>query len=234
MAKYFLFVFTLLLIATTSFAQKSTTGKWHTYYIGGKKGYFIKTYEVSKNGVIENQYGSGGQFDNNPMTIPVVDVVVTDADERVITDYSDSNFYVIIFKNFTPLKASVFYCTEPFKTIDEAKTFKPKETDFIDWYSKEGLEAEDKKPVMPPFTKKDALEFANFMGAFIAEATKKIDADKKEEKGLALALQVATLPSQFAQSKGFHAYKSLPVIDKGMNKFKNDADLKKVLKNYGL
>ena len=215
-------------------AQKITTEKWHTFYIGGNKGFFVKTYVVSKDGLTENQFGSGGQFDNSPVQIKVAELVANENEERIITDYGDSAYYVIVFKNLTAEKAEVCYHTDVFKTIAEAKAYIPDATEYSDWFTETGYNASLKKPAMPEMNKQDVLKFAQYMAKFVADANvdmEKLTGEEKANSGFRLALLVATLPSKYAEEKGFSPYKSLAIIDRGVNKFKNDKDVKKILKS---
>jgi hypothetical protein len=232
--KKFLFVAVVLSIAAFANAQKMYSTKWHTFYIGGNKGYFVKTYNIGTDSVIENQFGSGGQFDNKPTTIPVQEIVTTETEERVITKYGDNSFYLIVFKDFTANKANVFFGTDEFKTVAEAKAFVPKADQYIDWFTQEGYAVEDKKPVMKTFTKADAKELLQFMGTTYNKVAKEMNLQKDDPRELGLAMMVAFLPTKFAENKGFHAYKSLPVIDKAMKKLKYDPEIKKLIKEFKL
>ena len=232
--KQIIFSILIFMQSLNLIAQKITTEKWHTFYIGGNKGFFVKTYMVSKDGLTENQFGSGGQFDNSPVQIKVAELVANGNEERIITDYGDSAYYVILFKNITSEKARVCYSTDQFKTIEEAKKFAPADSEFSDWFTETGFKLEDKKPAMTIFTKADAKELIAFVIDYTKTLQKELTLVKDDDKALGLAFVIATLPSQFATKKGFHAYKSLPVIDKGMNKFKNDPEIKKMIKDADL
>lgn len=219
-------------------AQEVLKHKWHRFYIGGNKGYFVKTNQFTNTTMTENQFGAGNTFDNSPMEIKVAEIYKTDADERVITDYGDSSYYVLVFKNFTANKAQACMNTEAFKTIEEAKAYQPAETDFTDWFTEPGYKAEAKKPAMPEMTKKDVLAFATFMAKAYKEiktaAEAKSDGGDEAKDGFAAAMLLAVMPAKYAESKGYNAYKSLPVIERGMKKFEKDADVKKIFKNAGL
>ncbi len=235
------FTTTLLLAIAVVFSataqQKLLNQKWHRFTIGGNKNYFVKTTVFTNTTMTENQFGSGGQFDNSPMEIKVAEIYTTENDVRVITDYGDSSYYVLVFKNFTDKKVQACMNTDRYTTIEEAKTFVPEEKEFSDWLTEAGYKAEAKKPAMPEMTKKDVLAFANFFAKKYKEIKSKIDANPNPDKemgGFATALLLSTMPSNYAELKGFNAYKSIAVIVRGMEKFKNDADLKKIFKNAGL
>ncbi len=227
----------LVAIISTVSAQELLKHKWHRFYIGGDKGYFVKTNSFTATSMTENQFGSGGQFDNSPMEIKVVSIYQTADDERVITEYADSAYYILVFKNFTANKAQVCMSTEPFTTIDAAKAFVPADEMFSDWFTAAGYKAEEKKPAMPEMTKKDAIAFVTYFTNAINSIKKaqeaKSDADK-EKNAFAAAMLLAVVPSKFAESKGYNAYKSLPVIDRGMNKYKNEPEIKQLLKEAGM
>lgn len=231
---------TLLLAAAfvfTAQAQEVLKHKWHRFYIGGNKGYFVKTTQFTNTTMTENQFGAGNSFDNSPMEIKVAEIYKTDVDERVITDYGDSSYYVLVFKKFTANKAQGCMNTEAFKTIEEAKAFEPADTDFTDWFTEPGYKAEAKKPAMPEMTKKDALAFATFITKAYTDiktaAEANSDGDKAKD-GFAAAMLLAVMPSKYAELKGYNAYKSLPVIERGMKKFEKDADVRKIFKDAGL
>jgi hypothetical protein len=233
--KNVLLLLTLLLsISNITSAQKVTKTKWHTYYIGGKKYYFVKTHEFTPTTLTENQTGSGGQFDNSPVKIKIVQIVTTSYGEKVITEYGDSSYYVISFKNITNNKAEVCKSSTELKTKEEAIAYEPDSSQYSTWYTKAGIDAENKKPVMKTFTKQNALEISKMIANAAKDMKSKINGEEDGLKKFGMALVLSTLPSNYAQKKGFHAYKSLVVIDKGMNKFKNDPDVKKILKDAGL
>jgi hypothetical protein len=232
---------TLILIISIVLSAKAQqeliSQKWHRFSIGGNKGYFVKTTVFTDSTMTENQFGSGGQFDNSPMVIKVAEIYSTGNEVRVITDYGDSSYYVLVFKNFTNNKAKGCMNTDRYSTIEEAKTFMPEENEFSDWYTEAGYKAEAKKPAMPEMTKKDAIAFAKFFTTAFKEIKKKMDDNPNPDKemgGFAAALLLSTMPSNYAESKGFNAYTSIPVIERGMKKFKNDAELKKIFKDAGL
>jgi hypothetical protein len=234
-------ILSTLLLVTISYltanAQDLLKHKWHRFYIGGNKGYFVKTTQFTASTMTENQFGSGGAFDNNPMEIKVAEIYTSGNETRVITDYGDSSYYILVFKNFTDYKVQAGMNIEGYKTIDEAKTFTPAESEFSDWFTEAGYKAEEKKPAMPEMTKKDALAFVTFLTNALKEIEKAVEeraSENKEMDGFAAAMLMAVMPSKYAASKGYNAYKSLAVIDRGMNKFKNDPDIKKLLKEAGL
>lgn len=230
-------LFFLSALMTAGHAQEVLKHKWHRFYIGGDKGYFVKTSTFTHTSMTEDQFGSGSTFDNSPMEIKVAKLYTTAADERVITDYGDSSYYVLVFKNFTSNKAAVCMNTEAFKTIEEAETYSPADTEFTDWFTEAGYALESKKPVMPEMTKKDAIAFMQYLTKAIADIKKAVAekaSDDKEMDGLAFAMIISTVPAKFAETKGYNAYKSIPVIQRGMNKFKNDPEIKKLMSATGL
>ena len=100
---------TLLFAITIIFSAQSqeVIKHKHDFVIGGEKGYFLKTQNITATTIIENYLGSGGGFDDNPIETKVVEIYSNGIEERVITENGDSSYYVIIFKNFTANKASV-------------------------------------------------------------------------------------------------------------------------------
>jgi hypothetical protein len=232
----FLLLFTLLL---STQAQDLLGKKWYQFTIGGNKGYFVKTTEFSKTTMTENQFGSGSTFDNSPVEIKIAEIYTSGNEVRVITEYGDSSFYVLVFRNFTDYKVQSCMNTDEYKNIADAKTFVPKEEQFSDWFTEKGYKAEDKKPVMPPMTRNDAVAFTKYFVNAFKDIQAKADAKAKNgtDEGLsnfAMVMVLATVPNQYAAMKGFNQYKSAAVIEKGLAKYKNDAEIKKILSAAGL
>jgi hypothetical protein len=235
--KKFVFTAMALVVTTAMFSQEVLKHKWHQFYIGGNKGYFTKTHQFTATTMTENQFGSGSQFDNSPMEIAVAEIYTAGAEERVILDYTDSNYYVLVFKNFTPQKASVSMNTDAFKTMEEAKQYVPAEESFSDWYTPAGYKAANAKPAMPEMTKKDAVALATYMANAYTKVKETIEAKPKSDnefEGLGLALMLSTLPANYAESKGFNPHKSLAVIDRGMKKYRKDPAVLKIFKDAGI
>jgi hypothetical protein len=229
----------LVALIATSQAQDLLGKKWYQFTIGGKKGYFVKTTEFSQTTMTENQFGSGSTFDNSPVEIKVAEIYPTTGDEvRVITDYGDSTFYVLVFKNFTDSKVSSCMSRDKFTTIEEAKTYVPAEEYFSDWYTEKGYKAEEKKPAMPEMTRNDAVAFAKYFAKAYKDLKAKMDAKAKtDDAGMgnfALVMMLATVPSQYAALKGFNQYKSMAVIERGLTKYQNDSEIKKIMSSIGL
>jgi hypothetical protein len=183
MKKISLLMLGLTFLQLSITAQKIIGVKWSNPILGGKKGYFTKMHTINKDNMIENQTGSGGQFDNSPVNIPVVEIFSIGTEERVITSYGDSSYAIIVFKNITTKNADVCFHGETFKTIEEAKAFIPTEQDFFKWYTDAGYKQEMSKPAMPEMTKKDALAFANYINKVMMDIKSKMEAMPKEGNG---------------------------------------------------
>ena len=231
MKKSIMICLAIIMVAITAKAQKITNQKWHNYYVGGNKGYYVKTYQFTTTKMTENQFGSGGQFDNKPNNFKVAELVNVNDVVKVIADYGESNYYVIIFKNITNLKADVCFHTEAFKTMDEAKAYEPNAIEFQPWFTEPGYVAENKKPIMPPLTKEQTIELTKYMTKDIKA---QLDKAKTEEEKFGIIMTMAVLPSFYAESKGFHPYKSLPIMNKAMDKYANDPTIKKMMKDAGI
>ena len=231
---------TLLFAITIIFSAQSQEvikHKWHDFVIGGENGYFVKTQIITATTIIENYLGSGGGFDDNPIETKVVEIYSNGIEERVITENGDSSYYVIIFKNFTANKASVCMNSEEFKNIEDAKMYTPSEGCFSDWYTEAGYKIENDKPAMPEMTKKDVLEFSNYMAEIVKkvkEETKATPETVTEADKFALVLILSTVPGKYADLTGFNIYKSRAILERGMTKYENDPDVKKIFKSAGL
>ncbi len=232
-SKLLLFTTIAIFAITNLNAQKATANKWFQYYIGGKKGYFIKTTTFTKSSMVENQKGRGDQWENQPVTVKVVDINQENEMEKIITEYGDSSYYVVTFKDFTINNAKVNLNSTEYKTIEEAKQAPtPDEKEFSNWYTEEGYKASLKKPTMPEMKKQDVIKLTQYIANKLKEIESKINNLSDEEKkaaGLGIALLISTAPSNYAEAKGYHAYKSLAVMERGMKKFKDDKDVKKIL-----
>jgi hypothetical protein len=232
--KYIFLVLSIILIQQNTTAQKLLNTKWHRLVVGGKKGFFTKTHIINDSVNIENQFGSGGAFDDSPMEIKVESVFTTATDERVVTKYGDSLYAIIVFKNINDSFADVCYYSNTFKTIEEAKQYQPTDQSYFKWYTLAGYNQEMAKPVMPVMKKKDVVEFANYFAdksKKLKEGFNKLNGVDKTKMQLASAMILAAVPSKYAEAKGYSSYKSIPVIEKGMKQFANDADVLKIIKN---
>lgn len=226
------FVFVLITINSAK-AQKLTNTKWYEYYLGGTKGYFVKTHTISNNTFTINQTGSGGNFDNKPSVLPI-EIIQTAADERMITKYDDTTYMVIVVKSFTADKAQACVNLEQFKTVQEATDYKPDDKDYTTWYTEAGFKTENAKPAMSAFTKNDMLVFSKFLVDKLNEKSATLEKTlSTDDENFALAMSMLTLPFEYAQSKGYNAYKSLSVFDKGITKFKKDPEVTKLFKDAG-
>lgn len=232
--KYLLVAISLFSITHTATSQKLLNTKWHRLVIGGKNGFFTKTQTINDSVMVENQFGSGDVFDDSPMEIKVMTAFATGGDERVVTKYGDSLYAIIVFKNMNDSFADVCYYTNTFKTVEEAKQYKPTEQSYFKWYTKMGYDKEMAKPVMPAMKKKDVLEFVNYFAdkaKKLKESFSKMAGVDNTKMKLASAMILAAVPGKFAESKGYSSYKSIPVIEKGMKAFAKDADVIKIMKN---
>jgi hypothetical protein len=232
--KYIFLALSIILIQQNTTAQKLLNTKWHRLVVGGNKGFFTKTHIINDSVNIENQFGSGGAFDDSPMEIKVESVFTTATDERVVTKYGDSLYATIIFKNINDSFADVCYYSNTFKTIEEAKQYQPTNESYFKWYTLVGYNNEMAKSVMPTMTKKDAIAFANYLAAKakkLKDSFSKASGVDKTKMQLAAAMILAAVPGKYAESKGYSSYKSIPVIEKGMKAFAKDADVLKIIKS---
>jgi hypothetical protein len=218
-------------------AQVVAKTQWMTYTIGGDKYYYIKNYSFANNKMVETNKGGSATLDKMKTEVEIVAIEKTADAELVITKYDDTTFGVHYFNNITAQQATVFTNNDnTFTSIEAAKAYMPtaEETSVV-FYTKAGFAIADKKKVMPEMQKKDLLAFANYFAkeanSIIAKYKEKTPAtdDEKMGQSLAMTLLIGTLPSKYATEKGFHAYKSVAVIEKAMKKFKKDKDLKKIL-----
>lgn len=231
-------LFLLSLTVLSAHSQENLLkNKWHRFYIGGNNGYYVKTTQFSQTTMTEDQFGGGDTFDNSPMEVKVVEIYTIGDETRVITENVEAGFYILVFKNFTEHKAQGCISVSGYNTIEEAKTFMPADKDFTDWFTEDGYNAEMAKPVMPEMTKDDAVSFITyFIIAFkeIEKSAKEDGSYNKEMNGFVAAMLMAVVPSKYAGSKGYNAYKSLEVISRGMEKYKDDPAVKNILKEAGL
>jgi hypothetical protein len=239
MKKICTLVLILLVTSTTINAQKTIANKWHQYYIGGKKGFFVKTTTFTNTTMTENQTGRGDKWDNSPVTINVTSInEEANGIEKIITKYGDSSYYVMFFKDFTANEAKVHMSTEEYKTAEDASQMQmPGDKEFSKWLTEAGYKLSLKKPAMPELTKKDVLAIVQKMVDVMKETETRmanLTDDQKKGAGLGMVLLLSTVPSNYAEAKGYNPYKSLPVIERGMNKFKNDKDVKKLMKTIDL
>jgi hypothetical protein len=141
---------------------------------------------------------------------------------------------VIIVKNITGDKTQACVNLEQFKTVQAATEYMPNEKEYTVWYTEAGYKAENAKPAMPAFTKNDMLVFSKFLVDKLTEKSKNMDkALSADDRDFALAISMMALPFEFAQSKGYNAYKSLSVFEKGITKFKKDPEVLKIFKDAG-
>jgi hypothetical protein len=226
MTKIFLAILSICMLNNLN-AQKINNTKWYEYYLGGTKGYFIKTLTI-------NQTGSGGNFDNKPSVLPI-EIVKTATDERIITKYDDTTYMVIIVKNTTASKAQACVNLEQFKSVEEATLYNPNESDYTTWYTEAGYKTENAKLALPAFTKNDMLDFSKFLveKLKIKEAELNKNKTAADDKEFELAMSMVAMPFVYAENKGFNAYKSLATFEKGITKFKKDPAVIKIFKDAG-
>ncbi len=218
-------------------AQKNATQKWYNYSLGGKKSYFTKTHQITTTSFIESQVGSGDQWENQPVTVPVIEIVSENGVEKIITKYGDSSYYTITLKDITATQANVNLSSDAYKTIEEAKQHIAPDDGFSVWYTKAGFTKLEKMPVMPELKKQDAVMLSKYIVNIFKDIKSKMTKLSDEEKknaGFAMALLLSTAPTKYAESKGYNGYKSLAVIDRGMKKFKTDKDVKKIIAEIDL
>jgi hypothetical protein len=236
MKKLIFILFAIVAIQLATLAQKATAHKWYTYTIGGKKSYYLKTHQFTNEKMIENQTGSGSQFDNSLVEVPIVAIATNGNDELVVLKYGDSSYYALVFKNITTTSAMVQFSDDAFKTIEEAKSFEPT-NEGTEWFTEAGFAKANKKPAMPEMKKQDVIAFIKYFGEkvkLIKEKTDELKTDDDKMKSLGMVMVLATVPAAYAKAKGYHEYKSMAVIERGIKKFKNDKDLKKLVKDIGL
>lgn len=243
MKKQILLAVCFLGLVATSTAQSVTKTKWHVYTLGGKRNYFVKTHSFSSTKETIAQFGAGDQWDKQKQEIDVVSMETEGSSERVIVKYSDSSFYTYLFQNITPNQATVFTSDDEAKTIEEAKQYQPKPGDNgSTWLTTAGYTAAEKKKVMPALQKKDALDFMNYFVKTANEYKAKMEDlsktamsdDEKAGAGMGMAILLSSLPMQYAETKGFHPYKSMNVIEAGLKKFQNDKDVKKIMSQFSM
>lgn len=227
----------IMTMAVCSFAQKSQEVDWHQYSIGGSNGYYTKHYFFSQklNAMLEHSMGRNDGFDGQTMQIDIAEYAFAPAEERYITKYSDK-FAVVIFKNITENQADVFYYSDTYDKIEDARAFQPKPEQFSTWYTEKGYALEEAKPVMPELTRDDALEFATFYAAkakSIMQQMKTVQQKDEQKKmaGLAMAMLLNGVPTEWAVSKGYSGLKSITVIDNGLKKFKDDKEITEIMKS---
>jgi hypothetical protein len=235
--KYILLFVSIFTIQQNTTAQKLLNTKWHRLVVGGDKGFFTKTHIINDSVNIENQFGSGGAFDDSPMEIKVETVFTTATDERVVTKYGDSLYAIIVFKNINDSFSDVCYYTNTFKTIEEAKQYQPTDQSYFKWYTLAGYTNEMAKPVMPEMKRKDVIEFAKYFAdkaTKLKESFSKMSGVDKTKMQLSAMMILTAVPSKYAEAKGYSSYKSIPVIEKGMKAFSKDAEILKIIKNTKL
>jgi hypothetical protein len=227
----------ILLNALCSIAQKSQEIDWHVPVVGGENGYFTKHYFLSSklNAMLESSLGRGDGFDGQTMQIDVAETIFTDSEERYITKYSDQ-FAVLIFRNITADKADVFYYSKTYDDIEEAKKYQPTADEFQTWYTEAGYAKEMESPGMTTFTRNDALEFANYFAKKVnalKEIAKQDAANTSDEKmkKMASMMLLASLPAEWAKSKGYNSFKSMKAIEDGMKRFKDDKEILSIIKS---
>jgi hypothetical protein len=150
----------------------------------------------------------------------------------VVTSYGEAMYAIIVFKNINELTADVCYYTNTFKTLEEAKQYQPKDTDYFKWFTEEGYTNEMAKPVMPTMKKKDAVEFANYLLSVTKKMNEylvKLSKEEKTKAKFAMAMVLGALPQKYAEKKGFNSYKSIPIIEKGIKAFAKDKDVLKIV-----
>jgi hypothetical protein len=217
-------------------AQKSQQVDWHVPFVGGPDGYHTKHYFFGEklNALLESSKGLGSDFDGQTMQIDVAEHIFTESEERYITKYSNE-FAVVVFKNITAEAADVFYYGKTFKSIEEARNFQPAPEQFQTWYTEAGYAQEMEKPGIATFTREDALDFANFYVQKCKEITEKMDQNssvfKREMESLARMMLLSAVPIAWAKSKGYNGFKSVKVIQEGLEAFKNDEEINSLIKS---
>lgn len=238
MKKVLLFIALFIVTNTLVNAQQVAKTKWKIYTLGGKKGYFTKTYQFSNNKMLEISNGSGDQWEGNKVEVAIVANETEGTNETIVLKYGDSSFYAYYFENITADGATVHFSNE-FVDVESAKTYKPTDANSgSKWYTVAGFAKVDKLKAMPELQKKDALAFAKYfvgvaknLKAKLEENTTGSD-DEKAGRGLAMVMMLSATPTTYAESKGFHPYKSIAVMERGMKKFEKDKDVKKIMSEF--
>ena len=223
----------LLLTGTQIQAQEAADKEWFTPVIGGSNGLFIKHYffstELQK--MLETSTGRGDQFDSIPMEIECAEPIIEDGVERYFPIYS-GNYSVITFRNITENNAEVALCFDIFSTLEEAKGYVAPEDSYHQWHTKAGFDQEMAKPVIPELSKKDVIDFFTYCKSLLDQAkANSPQLDKKALQSLYTQILIGA-PMRYAREKGYNEFKSMPIIQKGVEKNAQDPDIKKIVETF--
>lgn len=231
--KKLIFAGMLLFVGSQLNAQQAADQEWFTPIIGGKNGYFIKHYffstELKK--MLETSTGRGDNFDSVPMEIECAEPIIEAGVERYFPIYS-GNYSVITFRNITENNAQVALCYAVFSSLEEAKAYIAPNDAFHLWHTKTGFEQEMAKPVIPKLNKSDVVDFFNYCKSLLDQA--KADSPQLDKKALqSLYTQILIgAPMRYAREKGYNEFKSMQVIQKGVEENAQDADIKKIVETF--
>lgn len=223
----------LFLAGTQLNAQQAADKEWFTPVVGGTNGYFVKHYffstELKK--MLETSTGRGDQFDSVPMEIECAEPIIEAGVERYFPIYS-GNYSVITFRNITENNAEVALCFNIFSTLEEAKGYVAPEDSYHTWHTKKGFDQEMAKPAIPKLSKNDVIDFFNYCKSLLDQA--KADSPQLDKKALqSLYTQILIgAPMRYAREKGYNEFKSMQVIQKGVEENAQDADIKKIVETF--
>lgn len=223
----------LLLIGCHVSAQKSANTEWFVPVVGGPNGYFVKHYffstELKK--MLETATEKGDQFDSIPMEIEVAEIIVENDVERIFPIYS-GNYSVITFRNIHSDNAEVALCYSVFSTLEEAKAYVAPNDSYHLWHTKKGFDTEMSKPTIPEMSRNDVIDFFTYCKSLLDKA--KTDAphlDKKALQSLYTQILMGAAMS-YALKKGYNSYKSMSVIQKGIQANAQDEEIKQLVQSF--
>lgn len=223
----------LFLTGAQIHAQQAANIEWFVPVIGGPNGYFVKHYFFSTelNKLLETATGKGDLFDSVPMEIACAEPTFEGGIERYFPIYSE-NYSVITFRNITKNTAEVALCYELFPTLEEAKSYVAPNDSYHTWHTKTGFDQEMAKPVIPALTKNDVIDFFNYCKSLLDQA--KADSPQLDKKALqSLYTQILIGASmRYARAKGYNEFKSMQVIQKGVEANAQDEDIKKIVNSF--
>lgn len=223
----------MFLVGTQLYAQKAAKQEWFCPVIGSSKGYFIKHYFFSTelNKLLETSTGRGDQFDSVPMEIECAAPIYENGVERFFPIYS-GNYSVITFRNITENNAEVALCYQTFATLEDAKGYVAPEDSYHIWHTKTGFEQEMAKPVIPALSKNDVIDFFNYCKSLLDEAkSNSPQLDKKALQSLYTQILMGA-PMRYAREKGYNEFKSMQVIQKGVEANAQDEEIKKIVNTF--
>lgn len=224
---------TLFMVGTKLQAQQATNREWLCPVIGGNNGFFVKHYYISNelNKVVETSTGRGDQFDSVPMELECAAPDFENGVERFFPIYSGT-YSIITFRNISDQSAEVSICYQTFQTLDEAKNYEAPNESFQKWYSNEGYNAEMEKPTIQTMSKKDVIDFLKFCKTLIDTA--KVNSPQLDKQSLQTLISYIMTGAalKYAREKGFNEFKSMPVIQRGVQSYADDKQVKEIVESF--